>query len=305
MLIINLRRVLRAGLVNFWRMPVVASASVIALTAALFVVGSLILSRAFFGGAIAEIEERVDISVFMDPKAVEADVLALEKSLELLPEVKSVIYSSKEEELESFRESNKDNELIAQSLEEVGNPFGARLNIKAIDPSRYDSIATFLGSDSALSDKGQTIIDRISFKKNVVDQLTDFVAATSKVGWAVAIIFAFLSLIVTFNTISLAIYISREEISLMKLVGASNFYIRGPFIIEGMISGLIASFITVLLLYPAVIWLKNQTADVYGGVNLVDNFLDNFGLIFLILLVTGIVLGAFSSFLAVRKHLKA
>ena len=102
MLIINLRRVLRAGLVNFWRMPVVASASVIALTAALFVVGSLILSRAFFGGAIAEIEERVDISVFMDPKAVEADVLALEKSLELLPEVKSVIYSSKEEELESM-----------------------------------------------------------------------------------------------------------------------------------------------------------------------------------------------------------
>ncbi len=301
---INLRRVLRSGLVNFWRMPVVASASVVALTAALFVVGALILARAFFGGAITEIQERVDISVFMDPKAAESEVVALQKSLERLPEVKAVEYSSREQELVDFRENNKDNELIAQSLTEVGNPFGARLNIKAIDPSRYASIAAFLRSDSALSEGGQGIIDRVSFKKNVVDKLVGFVNSTTRIGWAVTLVFIILSLAVTFNTISLAIYISREEISLMKLVGASNFYIRGPFIVEGMISGIIASFIAILLLYPSVIWVRNQTALVYGGINLVNYFLDHFGQIFLILLISGLVLGAVSSFLAVRKHLK-
>lgn len=304
MLMINLQRVLRAGLVNFWRMPVVASASVVALTAALFVIGTFFLARAFWGGAVAEIEARVDISVFMDPKAAEADVLALEKSLELLPEIKSVEYSSREAELADFRESNKDNELIAQSLAEVGNPFGARLNIKAIDPSRYDSIAAFLQSDSALSESGQRIIDRVSFKKNVVDRLVGLVNSTTKIGWAVTLVFILLSLAVTFNTISLAIYVSREEISLMKLVGASNFYIRGPFIVEGVISGIIAAFIAILLLYPSVIWARNQTVDVYGGINLVNYFLDNFGEIFLLLLLAGTVLGAVSSFLAVRRHLK-
>ena len=258
MLIINLRRVLRSGLVNFWRMPVVASASVIALTAALFVVGALLLARAFFGGTIAEIQERVDISVFMDPQAVESEVLALQQSLERLPEVKSVEYSSREAEVADFRETNEDNELIAQSLVEVGNPFGARLNIKAIDPSRYGSIATFLESDSALSEGGKSAIDRVSFKKNVIDKLVGFVDSTTKVGWAMTLVFIILSLAVTFNTISLAIYISREEISLMKLVGASNFYIRGPFIVEGMIAGIIAAFIAILLLYPSVIWRRLQ-----------------------------------------------
>src|SRR3989344_8115347 len=98
MLFINLRRVLRSGLVNFWRMPVVASASVVALTAALFVIGSLFLARAFFAGALNEIQDRVDISVFMEPGAVVEEIMTLKQSLEQLPEVKMVEYSSREDE---------------------------------------------------------------------------------------------------------------------------------------------------------------------------------------------------------------
>ncbi|MEA1929919.1 MAG: permease-like cell division protein FtsX [Patescibacteria group bacterium] len=305
MMLTNLRRVMRSGLINFWRMPVVASASVIAITAALFVVGSLLLAQAFFAGAVVDLQERVDVSVFMAPEAAEEDVLELKRSLELLPEVKSADYSSREDELADFQESNQDNELLAQSLREIGNPFGARLNIKAVDPAHYSSIAGFLESDSALSASGQALIDRVSYKKDVVDSLIRLIESSTKIGWALVIIFIFLSVIVTFNTISLAIYISREEISLMKLVGGSNFYVRGPFLVEGMISGIIASFIAVLLLYPSVIWVRNQTADVYGGIDLMTYFLDNFGTIFLTLLVAGAALGIVSSFLAVRRHLKA
>jgi cell division transport system permease protein len=114
----------------------------------------------------------------------------------------------------------------------------------------------------------------------------------------------FLSVVVTFNTVSLAIYVSREEISLMKLVGAGNNYIRGPFVVEGLISGGVAAILALALLYPASIWVRNTTAGVFGGVDLASYFLSNIIELLLLLLVAGVFLGVVSSFLAVRKHLK-
>ena len=90
----------------------------------------------------------------------------------------------------------------------------------------------------------------------------------------------------------------------MRLVGAENSYIRGPFLVQGIIAGMFASFIAVALLYPSVIWVRNATAGVYGGVNLTSYFIDNFAQIFLTLFASGIILGVISSFLAVRKYLK-
>lgn len=304
MMLVKLRRVAWSGLLNFFRTPVLASASVITLTATLFVIGALVLSSAFFSSALADVQGKVDISVSFKPDVVEEKVTAIQTSLELLPEIKEVTYSSREQELADFRARNADNDLIIQSLAEVGNPFGARLNIRAVEPGRYETIVNFLQTDSALTPGGETIIDQIIFKKDVVDKLLHLLSASKKLAFAITLVLIFISLVVTFNTIALAIYVSREEISLMQLVGASRNYIRGPFLFEGIISGVIASLLSLALLYPATIWIRNQTAGIYGGVNLVTYFGEHFAKIFGLLLLSGIILGVLASFMATRKLLK-
>lgn len=303
-MLLNLKRVLRSGFINFWRTPAVSIASVVTLTVTLYVIGALVLASAYLNSALDDIRNRVDISVALKPDVTETTALELKTELERLPEVKKVEYRSREQELADFRERHKDNDLIIQSLEEVGNPFGARLNISAVDPSHYESVAKFFESDSALSSAGETIVDQVSFKKNIVDRLVNVIRTAETMGLAITLILVFISVVVTFNTISLAIYISREEISLMKLVGAGNSYVRGPFVVEGVIAGFLSSLLSLALLYPSTIWMRNETSGLYGGINMVNYFLDNFASIFLLLLASGVFLGAAASFLAVRKHLK-
>lgn len=280
-------------------------ASVLVLTVTLTVFGALILSSAFLNSTLENIQQQVDISVTFIPEAEEAEVLVVKESLVALPEVTAVEYLSREQELESFRDRHKDNSLIIQSLDEVGNPFGARLNIRAADPSQYDAIAKFL--NTRVSDNeavAGAIIDHISFKKDVVDKLLKIMAASRRLGLAIAIVLVVLSVLVTVNTISLAIYTSREEISVMRLVGAGDLYVRAPFMVEGVLAGIIASILATGLLYPAAIWVRNATTNIYGGINLVAYYLENFGQILLILFGSGILLGVIASYLAVRKYVK-
>jgi cell division transport system permease protein len=300
MLITKIRRMSWSGFLNFCRSPVISLASVITLTATLFVIGALVLSNAFFSAALRDFQAKVDISVSFREEVPETKVLEIKKSLELLPEVAEVVYNSREVELDDFRKRNADNELELQLLEELGNPFGARLNIRAVDPAHYESIVKFLQSDQSASS-----IDKISYKRDVVEQLVKIVSTAKRIGFASTLLFVFISLVVTFNTISLAIYISREEISLMRLVGASANYIRGPFLVEGVIAGAISALAALVLLYAAAVWLRDTTAGIYGGFNLATYFSSHFALLLAVLLVCGAGLGVLASFMATGKHLKS
>lgn len=301
---LQFKRVFKAGLLNFWRTPVVASVSVITMTIMMLVLGGIFLSRAYLLSSLQVVQNKVDISVSLKTEVAEAEALNLKKSLEQLPEVKDVVYSSRESELEDFKKQHADNDLVLRSLDEVGNPFGARLNITAVDPARYESIVKFLEGDSALAAGGKSVVDQVSFKKDVAERLISLIATAKKVGWALVIILVFISLVVNFNTIALAIYSSREEIALMKLVGAGNNYVRMPFIIEGIMAGAVASILAVLMLYPIVLWVRNATVALYGGVNLVTYFLTHSVLIFLAMLVWGVIVGTIGSLLAIRRYLK-
>lgn len=299
-----LKRIIKSGFVAFWRNSLVSVASILVMVVTLLVIGWLILANAFFQATIIEVEKRVDISVSMKTDASDTDILALKKTIEDLPTVEKVDYLSRDQELEDFIERHKDNSLIIQSLEEVGNPFGARLNIMASDPASYDSIDKFLRGDEALSAGGETIIDHISFKKNVVDRLVALVALIKRVGSVAALLLACISILVTINTISLAIYASREEIGVMRLVGASNAYVQGPFVVEGMISGGLAGLIATLIMYPMAVWVKNTVATLAIDINVASYYVDNFGQILIMLVGGGIILGMIASFLAVRDQIK-
>jgi cell division transport system permease protein len=181
---------------------------------------------------------------------------------------------------------------------------GATLNIKAKESSQYEAVAKFLDAESQAPTG--SIIDKINYfqNKKIIDRLTKIIDSAKNLGSILSIILVIISIIVTFNTIRLAIYISREEIGVMRLVGASGRFVSGPFIVEGIMYGVISSIITMVLFYPLTIWLGPMTESFFSGVNLFKYYISNFGQIFLLLLFIGAALGAISSFIAVRRYLK-
>ena len=193
-----------------------------------------------------------------------------------------------------------------QALEELNdNPLGAVLNIQAKETSQYESIASFLSSDSALSGEGVSIIDKVNYYQNkvVIDKLSKIIIATEKIGFIVTLILVVMSIIITFNTIRLTIYISKEEISVMRLVGASNQYVRGPFVMAGIAYGLISAFCTLIVFLPLAYYLGDFTQKLFA-LNMFDHYLGNFFSISAIIIVSGIILGVVSAYLAIQRYLK-
>lgn len=299
----TIKRIIRSGLVNFWRNRFVALASVLSLTITLFMVGGLYLGSRFVNNLIGQINNKVDVAVSFKLDASDEAMAQLQKSLTVLPEVKKVTLSTREDELASFKERHKDNTLLLQSLNEVGNPFGARLSVLAKDPAHYESIDRFLKS---ANENGLTagIIDNVSFKKDVISRLTSAIDVSKKVGWALIVILTLVSVLVTLNTISITIYAAREEIGVMRLVGASSFYTRGPFMVEGALAGFLAALLAVFLWYPAAIWIRNTSVAVYGGVDMVSVYTSHFPTLVAILFALGIFLGLLASFLSTARYLK-
>ena len=128
--------------------------------------------------------------------------------------------------------------------------------------------------------------------------------SVQRLGFAITIFFIIISVLITFNTIRLAIYMARDEIANMRMVGAENKYIQGPFMVEGIVYGVLSSVITLILFYPVTLWLTHNTQAFFGGMSLLKYYADNFLQLLAILLVSGILLGMLSAWLAIRKYLR-
>ncbi len=306
MLWISLKRVIKAGAVNFYRNGFVSLSSVFIMTVTLFVIGSVIFLSATLRASLEEIKSKVDVNVYFLTSASEEEVTALAATLRNLPEVKEVEYISRAQALENFKKRHERDELTLQALAELpDNPLGAVLNIRAKEPSQYEGIANFLKSDNALSSKNASFIDEVNYydHKAAIDKLSAIIRSAQTIGFALALALVIISISIAFNTIRLAIFISRDEIGVMRLVGASDKYIRGPFVVSGILYGVSAALITLALFYPLTYYLGDATENFFSGLNLFRYYLAHFGEFFLILAGSGIFLGAVSSFLAVRRYL--
>jgi len=292
--------------VGFWRNGFVSLASVLIMTVTLFVFGTTIFINALLETSIHEVESRVDINVYFTADAKEEDILALKAKVEALPEIAlPVEYITKETVLENFRKQHENDEVTLQSLAELdGNPFGAVLNIRAKEMSQYEGIALFF-KDVQSGDNGASI-QKINYynNKQAIDALSRAVNGGRKIGAAITIALALLSILITFNTIRLSTYVARDEIAVMRLVGASNRYIREPFVIAGAMYGGAAGLFVLGLFYPATYWISSSVGNFFGGLDVFAYYINHFGEIAILLIVSGIVLGSVSSFLAVRRYLR-
>jgi len=296
-----------AGGKNFVRGGAVSAATVLIMTVTLAIIASLIFLSALLTFTLNTITNKVDVSVYFVTTASEADILAVQSQLEKLPQVASVTYTSAADALAAFTARHANDQLTLQALQELGgNPLDASLEVRAKDPTEYESIVNFLNASPALSADGTSIVDRINYaqNKNVIDRLALAIQATREVGFAVVALFALASILIAFATIRLAIYTAKEEIAVMRLVGASNAYIQGPFIVTGIITGVTAAILVLLILWPATWYAGAKTSGWFGGFDIASYYGSHFALIFFIVLASGMVLGAVASVLAIHRYLK-
>lgn len=305
-MITSLKRIVRAGFIGFWRNAFVSLSAIFVITVTLTVVGGTMLISQLLDVTLTQIKDKVDINVYMHVQASEDAVLKLKTALENLPDVREVAYTSREDALAQFREIHKNDELTIRSLEALDdNPLGAVLSVRARETSQYQNIDSFLEDYKDSVPAGTPLIDRINFGQNkaAIDKLTTIIDTIEQSTFIAMIILISASVLIAFNTIRLAIYTAREEISVMRLVGASNMFIRGPFVLQGVMYGLLSGVLTLLILYPVVLWLGPST-EAFFNFNIFNYFVTDFSHLFFVLVGSGVVLGVTSSVLAIARYLR-
>lgn len=301
-MLITLKRIFKSGWLNFRRDGGIALATVFILFMAVFLVSGLFLLRDASQFLISNIQEKVDISVYFKESSAEEEVLQVGEEISKIPEVKEIEYVSKEMALETFIERYRDDSLLMEALIEVGvNPFLATLNIKAWEAGQYEKIAEFLGGTSF-----ENLIEKVDYyeRKPVIERLSSLTAFAQRTGILISIVLIIVAVLVTFNTIRLAILNSCEEIKVQRIVGASNWFIRGPFLVQGAIAGVFATLIS-LFVFSLICWILAPKIEVlFPGLNLFNFLVKNLKFLIPLQLFTGISLGVISSLIAVRKYLK-
>ena len=302
------RRVFVGGTKNFVRSGAVSAATVVIMTVTLMIIGFLMFLSALLTTTLSQIQDKVDVSVYFTTSAAEGDILNLKDKLTSMSAVTTVTYTSRDQALQDFRTRHSNDQLTLNALNELGdNPLGASLAIKAKNPNQYQAIVNYISNDADLQSAGTSIIDHINYyeNKSVIDRLTAAIQATEKGGLIVVIVFAIASIIIAIATVRLAIYSSRDEIAVMRLVGASNAYVRGPFLVAGIIAGVLSALLALIIFAPVTLYLGANYTTWLGGFNVFTYYTSNFMQVFAVLVGSGILLGGFASYLAVRRYLRA
>ncbi len=298
----SFKRIFRSGWTSFSRDGELSAATIFILVMAIFLISSLFLLKDVSRFLITNLQEKADISVYFKRDALEEDILKAKDNISNVPEIKKIEYVSREEAKEIFvKKHENDPDLIAAVEEVGGNPFLASLNINAFEASQYTAIANLLESSNF-----KDLVEKVDYyqRKPIIERIFSLTSLLNKSGIIFSVILIIIAILVTFNTIRLAIYNFREEIGIQKLVGASNWFIRGPFVVHGVISGIFAVFIT-LSIFSLVCWyLSPKIAFFFPDLNIFQFFANDIWMIILIQFAAGILLGAISSIIAVRKCLK-
>jgi cell division transport system permease protein len=305
--IITLLRIIHTGAVNFVRNASLAIAAMAVMVVTLTIILFSFVTNATFSHTISQITNKIDVSVYLKDSVTQAQANELMTNIRKLPNVKSVSYSSKEQALNQFKQEYSNNQALQLSINETSNPLPATVHIKPINLNEIGSIKKFLNK----SDVQALQSDPPSYsgdQKIAIDNISHATDILRVVGVVAVVVFAIISALIIFNTIQMAIFNRREEISIMRLLGASTWYIRGPFIVESAIYGFLSAIISVGIIKLA--FMAASGALQASSLGLLDigyakNYFDSHIFMLLTLqIVLGIVIGTVSSFIATRRYLK-
>lgn len=286
---------------NFW---LAATTSAI-ITLSLFALGSLFFLNAVTQEAIKAVKNKVDVSLYFKPDVSREQILKLEQDLTGLSEVKDIVYISREESLEKLREKFSGNSAIIESLAELeSNPLGDTLLIKAKDTSDYEKILDHVDSQKKYAE----LIQYKNFEDNqiIISRITDLSTKIKKAAFLISLVFIGIVISVLINSLRVAIYSHREEIGIMRLVGGTNAFIRGPFWVESIVYVFVSSVIAVLIFFPILNSLDPYISNLFGNYrfHITEFFIQNVVKLWLYLFIGGSVLSLFSTSIATRRYLR-
>ncbi|MDO8241087.1 MAG: permease-like cell division protein FtsX [Candidatus Moranbacteria bacterium] len=299
---LTISRTFKEALKNFTRNGWLSIATVSILTMSLFVISVFFVVTLAVDDVLQNVQERVNISIYFKSDVSVENINAAKADLEKFKEIKSVEYVSKEQALESFKNSSIAKPIIMQALDEIGgNPLWPSLAVKTTDSRQYELISEYVKKSNFSTD-----VSSVNYAQNKenIDKLNKIIITIRKIGIVLGLLFTIISLLVTFNAIRITIYTHKNEVEIMRLVGASNSFIRLPFIFEGVIYGILSSVVSMILLVISIKLINIYLPSVTLVSNLMSIYSGNFWSLLGGQILLGSLLGIIGSLIAMRKYLK-
>jgi cell division transport system permease protein len=304
---ITFSRVVKTGLVNFARNAWLAIAAMAVMTVTLTIVLFSLITNATFANTIAQITDKIDISVYLNDDITTTQRTNFITGIKALPNVKAVTYLSKDQALANYRQQNANNQQLLSAISSTDNPLPATIQVKPRDLNKIQDIKDYLTK----SNNAKLQSDSPSYsgdRKAAIDKITHATNILRQVGIFAVVIFAVISVLIIFNTIQMAIFNRRDELTIMRLLGASTWFIRGPFVVENIVYGVFSAALSVTII--KVLFLVAASALQASSLGLLDiNYASTYfnGHLWELLtvqLTVGILIGAVSSVVATQRYLK-
>ncbi len=306
-LIINFFRILQTGTVNFMRNISISLAAISVMVVTLSVVLLSLVISATFSNTINQITNKIDISVYLKDSVTLSQTDTFIKELKALPNVKSVQYLNKQEVLRQYEAQNASNQQLSLAINETSNPLPATIHIRAYDLNKINGIKNFLDKP-AINNLQSNQPSYSGSLKTAINNIAHATDVLRKLGVVAIVVFAFISALIIFNTIRMAIFNRRDEIQIMRLLGASTAYIRGPFIVESAIYGILSAVFSVIIINSVFVTASSTLqASTLGllDINYATDYFDHHFWLFLAMqILIGIIIGAFSAYIATRRYLR-
>lgn len=300
-------RMCRYGINNFSRNAWLTVAATAVMTITLLVVFTTMSARSVLLTTVGEIKDKVDMSIYVKTATTPEDVKTIEQDLKKLSSVKDVSYISPSDARSAFAQSNKTNGGALEALNEATNQFPGTFRVKPVDINQTNQLKNFVATNQVLK-KNIDPNRPPSFagqRRSAIENIGKWVSFAQTAGLVASVIFIAISSLIIFNTIRMAIFNRKDEIQMMKLIGADRSFIRGPFIVEAVVYGFIAAVLATALGY-VLLYSSQQTLLSYGiGVKATIDFVANYLLLVMLgMIFLGALIGTLSSLLATRRYLK-
>ncbi len=299
-------RMFRYGVNNFTRNAWLTTAATAVMTITLLIVFSTVVARTMLSDTVTSLRQNIKLAIFLKSDINPADVVYLRDKLKNDSNVKTVTFVSTEEGRKIYLAQNVnpgDKEQL-ETLSEITIP--AKFDITVEDPDKVTSIESLMKNDKTfranLFDESRKLDGD---NRSAIKTISGWASTADQVGLLATVVFVAISTLIVFNTIRMAIFNRRDEIEMMKLIGADKGFIRGPFVVEAIMYGFFAAIIATALGYFGLLTFRSQIAG--WGIS-VDRLADNMVLfapfVALAMLLLGALIGIVSARLAVRRYLK-
>ncbi len=304
--LINAQRVFLIGVQSFVRNTWLSVAATLVMTITLLSILTTIFASYTINNTVASFTEKIDVSIFFKDDADKAKIEAFSQDLraDQSIEVKEITYISKEEARAKFESENKDDIKTLQAIAQADDAFPSSVRVKTLDTEKLQDVVEF-----ARQGKYKAIVDKDSYqddaKRTAIDRLGNVAKFLRSAGLVASFIFGGISILVVLNTIRMAIFNRKDEIEIMQLIGASRWYIRGPFLVEAAMYGAISGLVASLSFFFVVLQQAPKLGDYVEEITpTIDRFNELIWLVLPAVVGVGILIGVFSSYLAIRKHLR-